>query len=155
VILLLLLLCAGGTLVLFRTEVAGTFSDERPTYDKQLLECVRVGGLIKLGDLHLSSSEIQRLNIAALTHREIFPSMDLTLGPASRQQPRRIVGTTPLNLTLVFKTDEDSEVCCWERTVKRRDLVPHVVRSLERAKELYTHYREQMGSNRSIKRLYL
>ncbi|MEF2230395.1 MAG: hypothetical protein V3571_05665 [Pseudodesulfovibrio sp.] len=141
--------------MIFRTEVAGTLAPERPSYDKKLLDSVTVGGAIKLEDLRLTSSEIRTLNIAALTHRALFPSMDMQLNAASRRPMAAIGSATPLNLTLVFKTAEEAEVCCWERTVKRRDLVPHVVRSMERAKELYTHYREQIGRNRSIKRLYL
>ena len=153
--LLLLLLFAGGAVVVFRTNVIGSFGPERPTYDKQLLAGVTIGGLIKPDALKLSSSEIRRLNIAILSHRDVFPCLDMTLNPASKRADARIGKTTPLNLTLIFKTDGESEVYCWERTVKRRDLVPHVVRSMERAKALYTHYLQQMGRTRSIKRLYL
>ena len=154
-ILLLLLLFAGGAVVIFRTNVIGSFGPDKPTYDQQLMAGVTLGGLIKPDELKLSSSEIRRLNIAVLTHRGVFPCLDMTVNPASKRPSPKIGRTTPLNLTLVFKTDEDSEVYCWERTVKRHDLVPHVVRSMERAKELYTHYLEQMGRHRSIKRLYL
>ena len=142
-------------MVVFRTNVIGSFGPERPTYDKQLLAGVTLGGLIKPDALRLSSSEIRRLNIAILSHRDVFPSMDMLLNPVSKRPEPSIGKTTPLNLTLVFKTDRDCEVYCWERTVKRRDLVPHVVRSMERAKAIYTHYLEQMGRTRSIKRLYL
>ncbi|MDD3313046.1 hypothetical protein [Pseudodesulfovibrio sp.] len=154
-LLFLLLLAAGGALVLFRTDVVGFFKASSPTYDKALLPAVTVSGAYSVEDLRLSPAEIQKLNVSSLIHRDIFTGIGLTLNPASKRAAGPVGSTTPLDLGLVFKTEENSEVCCWPRTVKRRDLVPHVVRSLERAKELYTHYRKEIGDRRSIKRLYL
>jgi len=155
ILLFLLLLAAGGALVFFRTDVIGVFQASSPTYADALLPSVTVSGVYSVEDLHLSPAEIQKLNVSSLIHRDTFTGIGLTLNPTSKRAEGPIGKTTPLNLGLVFKTDEDSEVCCWERTIKRRDLVSHVVRSLERAKELYTHYRKEIGDRRSIKRLYL
>ncbi|WP_419785564.1 hypothetical protein [Pseudodesulfovibrio sp.] len=154
--LLTLFLVAVGTLAFFRTEVFSALGPSAPTYDKALLDSVSVSGVYSADELKLSRAETRKLNYAMLRNKKIFPQMDISLNPPSRFQRTRIdTPTSIINLGLTFKTDDDSEVCCWERSIKRRDLVIVVVESLKRAKKFYTHYRNVMGKNRSIKRLYL
>lgn len=155
IFIFVVLLCAGGALVVFKTDFLRMQRAEFTSYDSELLEMVSVKGLVKLADLNLSRSEIKKLNYAALSHRETFPRVDVTLNPTTKHKPEKFEHSTPLKLSLVFKTKGETEVHCWHRTVKRCDLVPHVVRSMKQAVDEYRHYRDLPDRTRPLKRLYL
>ena len=157
IILLCSILLLGGliTFSAYRADWYGLFRAQRSSYDDALVNMVSVSGGFTLAELNLSGAEMRKINFAALSHRETFPHVNLTLDPVSKRKPRSVKRMTPLKYSLVLKTSGQTEVHCWQRTVARRDFVPNMVDSLKRAAEEYLHIRDMPGRSRPLRRLYL
>lgn len=155
IILLFLLLAGTASFYAYRTNVFGIFQAKGPTYDRNLLDMVSIGGSYDFEDLNLSRDEIRRINFAALSHRKTFPKIDMTLNSTTKRKVAKMGRMTPLNFSLVFKTNKETEVHCWERTIVRRDLVTNMVHSMKRAKTQYEHFRDLPDRTRPLRRLYL
>lgn len=157
IILLTLVLLLGGlaTFSAYRSDWFGVFEAKRPSYDKALVDMVSVSGGFTVEDLHLSGPEIRKINFAALSHRETFPHIHLTLNPVTKQRPRTVKRMTPLNYSLTFKTKGETEVHCWERTVNRRDFATNMVNSMKRAAEEFLHIRDLPERSKPLMRLYI
>ena len=157
IILLCSVLLLGGFILLsaYRAGWYGLFNGQRASYDDALVNMVSVSGGFTIAELNLSGAEIRKINFAAISHRETFPHVNLTLDPVTKQKPRSVERMTPLKYSLVLKTKGETEVHCWKRTVARRDFVPNMVDSLKRAAEEYLHIRDMPDRSRPLRRLYL
>ena len=98
ILLLALLLLVGGLAAFsaYRADWFGVFQAKRPTYDKGLVDMVSVTGGFTVEDLNLSGPEIRKINFAAMSHRETFPHIHLTLDPVTKQKPKAVKRMTPM-----------------------------------------------------------
>ena len=156
-LLFFLALLLGGLVMFsaYRADWFGAFKARRPSYDKALVDMVSVSGGFTVEDLHLSGPEIRKINFAALSHRETFPQIHLTLDPVTKQKPEAVKRMTPLQYSLTFKTKGETEVHFWKRTVVRRDFVPNMVNSVKRAADEFLHIRDMPDRTRPLMRLYI
>jgi len=157
ILILVLVLLLGGlaTFFAYRSNWFGALTAKGPSYDKALVDMVSVSGGFTVEDLNLSGAEIRKINFAALSHRETFPHIHLTLDPVAKQRPKAVKRMTPLNYSLTFKTKGETEVHCWERTVKRRDFVVTMVNSMKRAAKEFLHIRDLPNRTKPLMRLYI
>lgn len=150
-----LLAVAVGAVVVFQAGAIDlSFFMSKPSYDSALMETISVKGPVKVKDLNLSKSEIRKINYAALRCQELFPSMDVILNMADQFAPIKVNMDTELILGLALKAEE-TEVTFYNRTLERKNLVPHMVRSMEEAAEEFTHIKALPDRTAPIERLYL
>lgn len=152
--IVLLLVLAAVSVIAFQGKVL-TFFSSPSSADRQLLNMVSVEGTVKVEDLKLSQAEIKKINYAALKHRTLFPNVNVTVNMGDKYAPVIVEGTTRLELTMVFNSDEEAEVRSWSRMVTRSKLVPFMLKSMNKAASEYVHYRDLPGRKREFKRLYI
>ncbi len=156
VAILLLLLIAAGTIVAFQTDfVRWAFAKKAPSYSKELLAMISVNGSVKVKDLNLTGKEIKAVNFAAMKVSKVFPSVNVSLDMLDRFAPIKVENDTELKLGMVFKTEENCEVAFWTRTIPRKRLIPHMVRSMEEAMSEFENIRKLSRGEKTFKRLYL
>jgi len=155
-VLALLLFLAAGAVVAFQADyIHISFAKKAPTYSSELLSMINVDGAVKVKDLNLSSSEIRKINYAAMKMRRVFSQIDVSLNMEDKFAPIEVGRNTELELGLVFKAGDDCEVQCWTQSVSRSRLVAQVVRSMEEARIEYEKLLDHPELKRSFKRLYL
>lgn len=156
VTLFLLFFIAGGGIVAFKTSLATlSFTNVRPAYKAELLDMVSIHGSVKVDDLNLSNKEVKKINFAALKHRRLFPRVDMRLDMEDKFAPIQVESATMLEMSLVLVADDNSDVTCWTRKVSRKELVPSMVRFMDRAASEFTHYRNIPDPEKRFKRLYI
>ena len=114
---------------------------------------VSVKGTVKVEDLHLSQSEVSKINRAVSGHKDTFSQVDLFLDV--KDGGRTIDPKTVLIWAMVLETDGDCEVRSWSRKISRSDLVAQMILYMNKAAEEYEKFRKYPDVKQNFKCLYI
>ncbi len=152
---MLIFLGLGGVIGYTSGVIDLEFLISRPTLEEPLSSMVSIRGSLKFEDLHLSRSEVRKINSSIFKNRDVFKHMNLTLDLADEYAPKEVEEGTQLVMALMLEADSDCEVLSWERKLSRRDLVPQLVRYMAKAAQELVHYRNSPELKRGFRRIYI
>jgi len=118
-----------------------------------LSAAVAVKGTVRMHDLHLSESEVGRINRAVDEHKDTFTQVDLFLDV--KDDARSIAPDTVMVWAMVLKANGDCEVRSWSRKVARSDLVPQMILYMNKAAKEYGEFQKHPDVRQSFKCLYI
>ncbi len=143
-------------LVVFKSGVVeSAFPEGKQDFGKSLLPSVAIQGMVRQKDLSFTSREIKRINFAAIKHRNQFEKLNFHLNYAAKSGGRAIGSETLLVMNVQLEVDGGGEICSWGERVKRKDMVPEMVRYLNKAAIELDRCQKMEGSKKTFKRLYI
>lgn len=147
-LLAIIFFCLAGVLI-FKTGIlhSGTGGESG------LSGLVSVKGTVKIDDLGLSGNEVKRINRAVAGHKDMFTQVDLFLDAKSGRDAAK--PTTVLVMAMVLETNGDCEVRSWSRKISRADLVPQLIKYMNRAAKEYEQFKQFPDVKQNFKCLYI
>lgn len=105
--------------------------------------------------MNLSAHEIKKINLAALKYKGQFERCDFYLNYAAKEGGRGVVGDTVLVMNVKLAVDGGGEVCSWKENVKRKDMIPKMVRYLDKAASELLRFQNSDSPPKVFERIYI
>lgn len=160
-LLIFVLFLSLAGLMAFKTGVLDISSfKKKPTYNTELIKTVSFRGPVKAKDLNLSHNEVRSINQAVLKNKTTFSGMILELDVWEYMRPIKVDSSTLLDMVIVLDIDPDCEVRSWNSKISRTDLVPQMVRYIEKCAGELKRYNDNPDIRNSpemkkFKRIYM